>query len=30
MGADETRAMVDRLFTTPPAIVARIEDALAQ
>ncbi len=30
MGADETKAMVDRLFTTPPAIVARVEDALAQ
>jgi tripartite-type tricarboxylate transporter receptor subunit TctC len=30
MGADETKAIVDRLFATPPAIVARIEDALAQ
>jgi tripartite-type tricarboxylate transporter receptor subunit TctC len=30
MGADETKAIVDRLFATPPAIIARIEDALAQ
>ncbi len=29
MGADETRAMVDRLFATPPAVVARIEQALS-
>jgi tripartite-type tricarboxylate transporter receptor subunit TctC len=29
-GADETQKMVDRLFSTPPAAVARIEAALAQ
>jgi tripartite-type tricarboxylate transporter receptor subunit TctC len=28
MSADETRAMVDRLFATPQAVVARIEQAL--
>ena len=30
MNAADTRAMVERLFATPPAIVARIEDALLQ
>lgn len=30
MNAADTRAMVKRLFATPPAIVARIEDALLQ
>ena len=30
MTADETAATVDRLFATPPAVVARIEAALAQ
>jgi tripartite-type tricarboxylate transporter receptor subunit TctC len=30
MGADETGALVDQLFATPPATVARIEAALAQ
>src|SRR5580692_1281259 len=30
MGADETKTMVDRLFATPPAAVARIQAALAQ
>lgn len=30
MGADETAKMVEQLFTTPPAVVARIEAALAQ
>lgn len=29
MSAEETQAMVDRLFTTPPAVVARIEKALS-
>jgi tripartite-type tricarboxylate transporter receptor subunit TctC len=29
MDADETKSMVDRLFATPPAAVARIEAALA-
>jgi tripartite-type tricarboxylate transporter receptor subunit TctC len=29
-GADETKAMVERLFATPPPAVARIEAALAQ
>ena len=28
MNAADTRAMVERLFATPPAVVARIEDAL--
>ena len=30
MNAADTRAMVERLFATPPAVVARIEDALLQ
>ena len=30
MSADETKTMIDRLFATPPAAVARIEAALAQ
>jgi tripartite-type tricarboxylate transporter receptor subunit TctC len=30
MDADETQAMVERLFATPPAVVARIEAALAR
>ena len=30
MSADDTQAVVDRLFATPPAAVARIEAALAQ
>lgn len=29
MSAEETSAMVDRLFSTPPAVVARIEEALS-
>ncbi|HTV35961.1 MAG TPA: hypothetical protein VMF12_05975, partial [Xanthobacteraceae bacterium] len=29
MSAEETSAMVDRLFATPPAVVARIEEALS-
>ncbi len=29
MSADETRAMVDQLFATPPAVVARIGQALS-
>jgi tripartite-type tricarboxylate transporter receptor subunit TctC len=30
MSADETKTMVDRLFATPPAVIARIDAALAQ
>jgi len=30
MAAADTKAMVERLFATPPAVVARIEDALLQ
>ncbi len=30
MNAADTKAMVDRLFATPPAVVTRIEDALLQ
>jgi tripartite-type tricarboxylate transporter receptor subunit TctC len=30
MNAADTKAMVERLFATPPAVVARIEDALLQ
>jgi hypothetical protein len=29
MSAEDTQAMVDELFATPPAVVARIEQALA-
>jgi tripartite-type tricarboxylate transporter receptor subunit TctC len=30
MSADKTQKIVDQLFATPPAVVARIEEALAQ
>jgi tripartite-type tricarboxylate transporter receptor subunit TctC len=30
MTADDTKTMVDRLFATPPAVIARIEAALSQ
>jgi tripartite-type tricarboxylate transporter receptor subunit TctC len=30
MNAADTKAMVERLFATPPAVVSRIEDALLQ
>jgi hypothetical protein len=30
MNAADTKIMVERLFATPPAVVARIEDALLQ
>jgi hypothetical protein len=30
MNAADTKAVVERLFATPPAVVARIEDALLQ
>ena len=30
MNAADTKTMVERLFAPPPAVVARIEDALLQ